>query len=99
MPRFHIIETHDASGVTVGYVVIDLPGDHDGRAPFPVVKSSDSYFDTHEDAMEELMERVHGKMPCQCGCGGYPKGATSRFLPGHDLRKAYQDRPQSKQNQ
>lgn len=22
--------------------------------------------------------------PCLCGCGGYPKGKTSRFLPGHD---------------
>ena len=24
--------------------------------------------------------------PCQCGCGGKPKGARSRFLPGHDAR-------------
>lgn len=23
---------------------------------------------------------------CQCGCGGSPKGAKSRFLPGHDAR-------------
>lgn len=23
---------------------------------------------------------------CQCGCGGQPKGAKSRFLPGHDAR-------------
>jgi len=29
--------------------------------------------------------------PCECGCGEYPKGGTSRFLPGHDLRKAYKD--------
>lgn len=38
-------------------------------------------------------------MPCECGCGGYPKTRNSRFLPGHDLRKAYQDReakPKSK---
>jgi hypothetical protein len=29
--------------------------------------------------------------PCQCGCGEFPKKASSRFLPGHDLRKAYKD--------
>lgn len=23
---------------------------------------------------------------CHCGCGGRPKGARSRFLPGHDAR-------------
>jgi hypothetical protein len=32
------------------------------------------------------------RKPCECGCGGYPKSAASRFLPGHDLRKAYADR-------
>jgi hypothetical protein len=31
------------------------------------------------------------RKPCECGCGGYPKKATSRFLPGHDLKKAYSD--------
>ena len=29
--------------------------------------------------------------PCECGCGEYPKDPKSRFLPGHDLRKAYKD--------
>jgi hypothetical protein len=24
--------------------------------------------------------------PCLCGCGGFPKGAKSRFIPGHDAR-------------
>ncbi len=24
--------------------------------------------------------------PCDCGCGGSPKGAKSRYLPGHDAR-------------
>ena len=28
---------------------------------------------------------------CECGCGETPKTAGARFLPGHDLRKAYQD--------
>lgn len=29
--------------------------------------------------------------PCECGCGEYPKTPGARFLPGHDLRKAYRD--------
>jgi hypothetical protein len=28
---------------------------------------------------------------CECGCGGRPKSPKSRFLPGHDLRKAYNE--------
>lgn len=28
------------------------------------------------------------RTPCECGCGGFPKGLNSRFLPGHDARKA-----------
>lgn len=24
--------------------------------------------------------------PCVCGCGGFPRGAKSRFIPGHDAR-------------
>jgi len=24
---------------------------------------------------------------CGCGCGGFPKGKNSRFLPGHDARR------------
>jgi len=30
---------------------------------------------------------------CECGCGEIPKGRNSRFLPGHDLRKAYAELP------
>ncbi len=26
-------------------------------------------------------------MTCECGCGGTPKGAASRWLPGHDWRR------------
>ena len=33
--------------------------------------------------------------PCECGCGGFPKDPNSRFLPGHDLRKAYNDQKQT----
>jgi hypothetical protein len=24
--------------------------------------------------------------PCLCGCGGFPAGRKSRFIPGHDAR-------------
>jgi hypothetical protein len=24
--------------------------------------------------------------PCLCGCGGFPMGRKSRFIPGHDAR-------------
>lgn len=33
--------------------------------------------------------------PCECGCGEYPRDPKSRFLPGHDLRKAYNDQKQT----
>jgi hypothetical protein len=35
---------------------------------------------------------------CECGCGEYPKTPGARFLPGHDLRKAYQDQKGKKTN-
>jgi hypothetical protein len=31
------------------------------------------------------------RRPCECGCGEHPKNPKSRFLPGHDLRKAYDE--------
>jgi precorrin-8X/cobalt-precorrin-8 methylmutase len=27
------------------------------------------------------------RAPCLCGCGHYPRGTSSRFLPGHDQRR------------
>jgi precorrin-8X/cobalt-precorrin-8 methylmutase len=27
-----------------------------------------------------------GRAPCLCGCGDYPRGKRSRFMPGHDQR-------------
>jgi hypothetical protein len=35
---------------------------------------------------------VRRLIPCACGCGEFPKRRNSRFLPGHDLKKAYADR-------
>ncbi len=33
---------------------------------------------------------------CACGCGGRPKGLTSRFLPGHDSKLAAKQRGRAK---
>jgi hypothetical protein len=44
----------------------------------------------------ERVSFLKGRKPCECGCGRFPKGADSRFMQGHDLIKAYQDRPKSK---
>ena len=33
---------------------------------------------------------------CECGCGKFPKKPDSRFLPGHDLKKAYKDTEHSR---
>lgn len=34
----------------------------------------------------EALESKPDRDPCLCGCGGYPKGAKARFIPGHDAR-------------
>ncbi len=47
-----------------------------------------SFEQTIAAALETPPEKK--RKPCECGCGEYPKKSTSRFLPGHDLRKAYQ---------
>jgi hypothetical protein len=88
-----IIDTHDGDGKRIGYAVLDLPDDFGDGDLFPAPSQSESYFSTIEEAREELRQRATGKKPCECGCGRYPKGAASRFLPGHDLKRAYQDRP------
>ncbi len=31
-------------------------------------------------------EPAGDREPCLCGCGGFPKGAKARFIPGHDAR-------------
>jgi hypothetical protein len=36
-------------------------------------------------------EEDRGRRGCECGCGRFPKSSRSRFLPGHDLRKAYKE--------
>jgi hypothetical protein len=32
------------------------------------------------------LEPATGRPPCLCGCGKYPRGRRSRFMPGHDQR-------------
>ena len=29
---------------------------------------------------------MNTRHPCACGCGGYPKGADSKFCQGHDMK-------------
>lgn len=33
---------------------------------------------------------MSGRIPCECGCGRFPRGLRSRFLPGHDARRPAQ---------
>ncbi len=35
---------------------------------------------------DNLVSPSAPRPPCACGCGHYPKGARSRFFPGHDAR-------------
>ena len=44
-----------------------------------------------------MPEEITNKQACECGCGEFPKSPGSRFLPGHDLRKAYQDQKEKQQ--
>ena len=34
------------------------------------------------------------RKPCKCGCGKYPKGPKSRFLPGHNFKNLHKDHPE-----
>lgn len=47
---------------------------HDGKPVLAVVDS-----ETPEEASPN-------RPPCECGCGGFPKGKKSRFIPGHDAK-------------
>jgi hypothetical protein len=33
-----------------------------------------------------VTEPIEQREACLCGCGGFPKGPKSRFIPGHDAR-------------
>ena len=33
-----------------------------------------------------MTTQMQTRQPCLCGCGETPKGQSSRYLPGHDLR-------------
>lgn len=35
---------------------------------------------------EATKEETWVHPPCECGCGGIPKGKKARFLPGHDAK-------------
>jgi hypothetical protein len=34
----------------------------------------------------EVKALLESRLPCLCGCGGFPKGKKARFVPGHDAR-------------
>jgi hypothetical protein len=36
--------------------------------------------------VEAKVEEAQDRPPCLCSCGGTPKGANAKFLPGHDAR-------------
>lgn len=63
--------------------------------PQPIPKLIPSIPLPFEEVMKDVLKVKppdKGGKPCECGCGKFPKGKKSRFLPGHDLRKAYSDR-------
>jgi len=95
MAKFTVIETPASGDLPARWTVVNLPDAYRDGDLYPAPTQSDSPFATRDEALDELQQRVDGKQPCQCGCGGYPKGIASRFLPGHDLRKAYQDQGKS----
>jgi hypothetical protein len=41
---------------------------------------------TQPDAAAGTSPSEPGRPPCECGCGGFPKGKSSRFIPGHDAK-------------
>lgn len=40
------------------------------------------------EAKQAAREADRASRPCECGCGGVPKGFKSRFIPGHDAKLA-----------
>ncbi len=47
---------------------------------------------THAQPVESQIPITSGsRRACECGCGEHPKNPKSRFLPGHDLKKAYNE--------
>lgn len=43
---------------------------------------------TKKPAVEPAPTVEPARPSCQCGCGGFPKSAKGRYLPGHDARHA-----------
>lgn len=35
---------------------------------------------------EAMLTEGTERPPCLCGCGGFPRGPKSRFIPGHDAK-------------
>jgi hypothetical protein len=55
------------------------------RRPQPPVKPA-ARANTQPPAPAGRLSSLVGRLPCLCGCGNYPRGSRSRFMPGHDQR-------------
>ena len=71
----------------------ELQADPAHSAPVQGSDSGRAKSEATAEGGKEAPKEVTAK-PCECGCGEYPKDPKSRFLPGHDLRKAYNDQKQ-----
>jgi hypothetical protein len=95
--KHKIVEAQNASGQRIGWTVVDLPSSYQDGDLNPKPQASDAHFRTKELATHELNRRL-GQSSCQCGCGEYPTTPGARFMPGHDVRKAHEDRLDSERS-
>ena len=67
-----------------------------GRAEGGAGDTTGTKEETKAEAATEPETKAASVAPgtCECGCGEVPKTPGARFLPGHDLRKAYNDQKQ-----
>jgi len=78
----------EAQPQTAGIKIEAAPSD---TAPVRGADGGRTQSEAARGSTQESPEKAGGLNPCECGCGEYPKDPKSRFLPGHDLGKAYSD--------
>lgn len=49
-------------------------------------KATDKAVETLERSKKAKEQPTSDRLPCLCGCGLFPSGKKSRFVPGHDGR-------------
>lgn len=71
------------------HVTYETTDENDPRGghvpPIAATSPSPAEFKQSAERLANPEEWTYGD-PCQCGCGGQPKGKRSRFVPGHDAR-------------